>query len=244
MMHRLRRTLLAIGLGLGLAATAALTPTSAAAADPTLYVYLPTTVKARTLQAQLEGAMPGVTVTVFGRITDLDRAMADARPDAVLALRPVIESRGMTPDLQGVKGGTDTEVYVVVGPQTITPEQLTGKVVGSLDLLGRRHMDGFVAVLLGERAQPDVKRVRSTEDLLPLLQFQAADVVMLPESAVQDLMGASQLDLTVTHVDDARVGLAAVSFIDSADRPAIETAIKSLPDAARGNLGIDTWRAQ
>lgn len=242
MTSRLRNALLAAGLGLGLLASAWATP--AQAADPSLFVYVPTSVKARSLQTELEGAMPGVTVTVFGRISDLDRALSEGKPDAVLSLRPVLESRGMSPALQGVKGGTDTEVYVVLGPEKISPEQLSDKVVGSLDLLGRQHMKGFVAVMLGQAAQPDVKRVRSTADLLPLLQFQAADVVLLPESAVQDLMAASQLELTVSHVEGARVGLAAVTFLDPADRPALESAIQGLPANARANLGVDSWRAQ
>jgi len=214
-----------------------------AAANPSLYVYLPTTQKARTLQAELEQAMPGVTVTVFGRIGDLDRALAESRPDAVLALQPVLKTRGLETHLQGVRGdGDDTELYVVLGTTEITPDQLADKVVGTLDLLGRKHMGDFVAVLLGNRATPSVKRVRSTGDLLPLLQFGAADVVVLPEASVTDLTGASQLELKVTRVETARVGLAAVSFLDDADRSSVEAAVNNIPDDTRRHLGVDGWR--
>ncbi len=217
--------------------------TPALAADPTLYVYLPTAKKARALQTELTEALPGVGVTVFGRVSDLDRALDAGKPDALLAIRPVLETRGFPIGLQGVDpAGEDAELYVVLGPSEVTPAALTDKVVGSLDLLGRRHMKDFVAVMLGNAANPDVKRVRSTEDLLPLLQFQAADVVVLPEMAVADLTSATQLELTVTKVESARVGLAAVAFIDDADRPTLETAIQGLSSEKLLDLGVATWR--
>jgi hypothetical protein len=54
-----------------------------------VYVFAVLDLRPHVLQKLLEELMPGVNVTVFGRIGDFSRALVDTPPDATLALAPV-----------------------------------------------------------------------------------------------------------------------------------------------------------
>ncbi len=213
--------------------------------EASLFVYLHTDVKPRALQKMLESQLPGVAVTVFGRVGDFKRKLKKTPPDAVLALRPVLEANGLKPGLQGTAKAATSEHYLVLSIDTaVTAGEIKNKVVGAVDLLGRKKMPVFVKDVLKTGAAPKVKRVTKTEDLLPLLQFQAADVVLLPESAVGSVKKQSQLNLVVTKVDGAVVGRAAVAFTNEAKRATLEKAIAGLNAKVSNKLGVDGWKKE
>ncbi len=89
-------------------------------------------------------------------------------------------------------------------------------------------------------ALPEVQRVTKVEDLLPLLQFQTADAVLLPERFRADFDSKSKMTFTTLKLPTAKVGLVAVTFLS--DRQSVESAIRKLPKHVLADLGVDEWK--
>src|SRR5262249_37757273 len=85
--------------------------------------------------------------------------------------------------------------------------------VGALDLLGRDGTNAFVYSLLGTK--PKIERVTKFEDLLPLIQMQKVDAILLPTRLLPDLQAASRLTLTQRELDKL-VKLPAVASVGAA----------------------------
>jgi hypothetical protein len=199
-------------------------------------VYLHLAVKQQALQSALQAALPGVLITAVGRIADFDRALADGR-DAVLSLPIVLSAKRLAPALHGEWRGALDEEYVLVGTEP-SLEPMRAKSVGAVDILGREGTTAFIHALIG--AQPRVERVTKVEDLLPLLQMQRVDGIVLPARLVAELRTTSRLNLLERRLA-SRVGLPAVAAISSNAEAAI-VAIRRLPRAACEPLGVDRWR--
>jgi hypothetical protein len=239
--------------GLSLAMLAALGPglPSRARADdrPTLFVFLQLDVKSNALEQALQKEMPGVAVTVFGRLRDFQDSIATKNPDAIVAIAPLLEQAQAKPALLGMRGGKEWEPYLLVmtgaaaAAAGTTKPSLAGKTVGIVDLLGRDGTQAFAAAAVGT---PDVKvkRVAKIEDLLPLLEFSAADAVLIPSSAVKRFTERTRLTMAVRELPNARVGLPAVAVRNEKARGVIVQAIQKLEGETRFLLGIDSWSAR
>jgi hypothetical protein len=201
-----------------------------------LLVYLHVAVKQRAFQSLLGTGLPGVDTTAVGRVADFERALQDA-PDAVLTLPVVLAAHGLTSALRGLTRGSLDERYALVGAGA-PPE--VGKVasVGALDLLGRDGTNRFVRRLVGQQAR--VERVTKIEDLLPLLQMQRVDAVLLPARLVSDLRAASRLSLSDRELD-LTVGLPAVASTGGGGA-AVLGAISKMPKNISKLLGVEEWR--
>jgi len=208
---------------------------------PRLIVYLHTEVKSRALEALLARQMPGTDVIVCGRYRDFTRELSTSA-DAALALDPVLQANALSSDLKGLRGGRDTEPYVLLSiGGNIDAGRFSTIVLGTVDLLGREGTTDFVATLLGRDSAPEIKFVIKSEDLLPLLQFQSADAVLLPEREAIRTKSLSKLDLQITPLA-TRVGLPAVAFRSDAGRRLIRPLVLGLDAEANAKLGVDTWR--
>ena len=128
-------------------------------------------------------------MTVFGRFRDFEEAVARAQPDAVLALQPLLATLSVTPTLQGLRGDRDWEPYVLMSEEGAAEGGPAARVVGVVDLLGRTGTQQLVARLLGNPSV-ELRRVTKLEDLLPLLQFSAAQAVLVPDSAAKQHLRA------------------------------------------------------
>lgn len=201
-----------------------------------LLVYLHVAVKQRAFQSLLGAGLPGVTTTAVGRVADFERALQDA-PDAVLTLPVVLQAQKLTPVLRGQTRGSTEERYALVGAG-ITPEPNKVASVGALDLLGRDGTNRFVRQLVGQQAR--VERVTKIEDLLPLLQMQRVEAVLLPARLVAELRAASRLALSVRELD-LSVGLPAVANTGPGGASVI-SAISKMPKDVSQLLGVDEWR--
>lgn len=206
----------------------------------TLYVYLPLDVPPRALEKGLGAGLPGVTITVFGRYKDFEKAAERDHPDAVLSLRPVLELRKLTPTLQAMSGGKASETYVAMTVGDVSA--LSGKSIGAVDLMGRKETTTFLARLLA-LPDPKVTWVTKTEDLLPLLQFQTADVVLLPKRSVGSLKSKSSLNLKTTGLPTIEIGLPALA-ITGPGGAAISDGVRKLPKDLNLMIGVDQWQAQ
>jgi hypothetical protein len=224
--------LLAIGL---------VAPARGADPRPALYVYLHTDTKSATLEKALQERMPSLTVTVFGRFRDFEEAMAARRPDAVVALQALLASQSVPVALQGLRGEHDWEPYVLLSGAALDGA-LDGKVIGVVDLLGRDGTQQFVTRLL--KTDVKLKRVTKMEDLLPLLQFSAADAVLVPAAAVKSVTERSRLTLKVREMPEARVGLPAVGVLNAKVRELMVKQVQALDGDTCRTLGVEKWRAR
>jgi hypothetical protein len=236
-----RRHLLLAALG----ALAGLTdvpggPAPARAADVSVYVFAVTSIRPHVLQKMLETSMPGVSVTVFGRVGDFSRALESAPPDAALALTPVLGAFNLKADLQGTKGGSPLEDYLVLSENEVRADKLGELTIGCLDLMGRKALPAFVAGLLGLSAEPEIQRVTKTEDLLQLLQFKRAEAILIPEGFLTELQARTKMELKILRLPSAKVLRVAVAF--PRNRQAVEGAIRALPASVIEHLGVDHWR--
>jgi hypothetical protein len=201
-----------------------------------LLVYLHVAVKQRAFQSLLGAGLPGVDTTAVGRVADFERALQDA-PDAVLTLPVVLAAHGLTPALRGLTRGSSEERYALVGAGS-PPDAAKVASVGALDLLGRDGTNRFVRRLVG--AQARVERVTKIEDLLPLLQMQRVDAVLLPARLVAELRSASRLALAERQLE-LTVGLPAVASTGTGGA-AVLGAIGKMPKDVSKLLGVEEWR--
>lgn len=207
----------------------------ARSAIPKLLVFLHVVAKQRALQNELTAALPGVEVTAVGRIADFQRSLT-AGQDAVLSLPVVLAVHRLLVELQGHRQGASEESYSLVGANR-APEPDGVATVGAIDMLGRIGTTEFVHSLIGNK--PKVERVTKVEDLLPLLQMQRADAVLLPTRLLPELAQASRLRLFDRQL--ARpVGLAAAAK-RGVYGPQLLTKLRQLPAAVSKMLGVDQW---
>jgi hypothetical protein len=200
-----------------------------------LLVFLHLLIKQRAFQAELQGALANLTITAVGRVADFDRALEQGQ-DAVLTLSPVLAARGLTPRLRGLRKGRPDETYSVVAVNR-APEAAQVQGVGALDLLGRDGTTAFVHDLLA--GQPKVERVTKLEDLLPLLQLERVEAIVLPARLVPDLQAMTELKLVPRELGK-RVGLAALAVLSPAGSEAL-AAVTKLKSSLVQQLGVDAW---
>jgi hypothetical protein len=208
----------------------------AAAGAGTLLVYLHVSVKQRAFQSLLSAGLPGVTVTAVGRVADFERAVREG-PDAVLTLPVVLDAKGLKPALQGQRRGSTTEHYALLGT-TNAPDPTRVASVGVIDILGREGTNRFVRGLIG--AGPHVERVTKLEDLLPLLQMQRVEAVLLPARFVGELRAASRMPLAERELE-ATVALPAAANTGP-NAPSVLGSISRMPQKLSSLLGVDAWR--
>ncbi len=206
------------------------------AAAPRLLVFVHVAVKQRALQSELQGHLPGIDVTAVGRIGDFDRALREGT-DAALSLAVVLSAHGLSPKLNGYRRGSKEEAYSLVAPDA-PPDPARVATVGALDLLGRDGTTNFVHGLLG--AKPKVERVTKVEDLLPLLQMQRAEAILLPSRLYSDLRGASRLKLAQRELT-SKVGLPAVAIVGGAGAQVVAAIAKMSASECKA-LGVEEWR--
>jgi hypothetical protein len=233
------------------AAAAGLTPGAAEApralaqgARPKLYVYLHTETKSAVFDKMVQERLPKLEVSVFRRFGDFEQAMAESRPDAVLALRPLLDAQKLAPVVQAERGGKQTEPYVLVYVQPeMKAADLKGKTIAVLDLLGRGDTERLVGKLLDNAAGVKVKRVTKMEDLLSNLQLAAADAVLVPARMLAVFQRRTQLELQARELPKAELGLPAVAVLNASVKNQIMQQVQSLAADANSMLGVERWRA-
>ncbi len=219
-----------------LLASAALVSRSARADSAKLLVFVHVAVKQRALQSQLQGALPGIDVTAVGRISDFERTLKQGT-DAVLTLPVVIEAFKLSVALRGQRAGNAQETYSLVAAGA-APDPNQVAAVGALDLLGRDGTNNFVKDLLGRACR--VERVSKVEDLLPLLQMQRVEAILLPARLVSEIKATSKLDLAGTELAK-KVGLPAAASVTATGSQVI-SALGKMPANVQRILGVDSWR--
>lgn len=238
-----RRRLLSVGAVLtGLSALGILQRTVSASARPRLFVFVPTLMSTRALSSVLESHLVGVQVTVFGRFADFKSAVRSLNPEGALSLAETLGAVGLKPSLLGIEKADSTEPYVVLThrerPNLLKLSQYT---LGMVDIVGRDALPAFAKRLLRLDAEPRIRRVLKTADLLPSLNLDLADGIVIPERFAVELQDSSRLNLQLIRPDGARLHRPAVALVDGKQEQ-IRRALLQLPKEAKKSLGIDDWK--
>jgi hypothetical protein len=235
------RPLLLVALLFGAASLLARPAARADAAHPTVYVLLKLDAKASVVEKILADHLPGLTVKVFGTFRDFDGAAATDNPDALLVIPPLLEARGKKATLQGTRGGKESEPWVLVSVGKPLEGPLAGKTIGMVDLLGRDGTQAFIGKVTKDK-DFKVKRVAKVEDLVPLLEFSAAQALLVPSAMLADFAKHTRLALKTRELPDGgQVGLPAVAVLNPAAKDAVVKAFSGLDAATKAVLGIDAW---
>jgi hypothetical protein len=107
-------------------------------------------------------------------------------------------------------------------------------------LLGRDGTQAFLNVLL-KATDVKVKRVAKIEDLLPLLEFSAADGIVLSNFTLNQLRERTRLVIKTRDLPGAPVGLAAVAVLTPAVRDVVVKSFQALDAPTKRLLGVDSW---
>jgi hypothetical protein len=95
-----------------------------------------------------------------------------------------------------------------------------------------------VQTLVG--ASPKLERVTKVEDLLPLLQMQRVDAILLAARLLDELRAASRMNLGQKELP-SKVGLPAVATTGPGGA-AVVAAVSKLSGSLEKALGVDQWR--
>jgi hypothetical protein len=205
-----------------------------------LFVFASTDTRAYTFEQELRSEMPGVDVRVFSRLREFEQAVSKDKPDAVLARPVFLESIGKIVELRGQRDGYTEEPFVLLSiGLPLKPTDLEGKTLGVVSIVGRQAMNRFVSSVLGV-PPPHLKHVNSERDLLALLRFGEAQVVLLSQWSAGKLIKTSQADLRTT-VLTVGVGLPSVSFASPSAKAKLVGKFRTLSTATNRRLGVDRW---
>ncbi len=210
-------------------------------AAESLYVFVPTEVRANKLQHKISAYCSGVDVTVFGRAKDFHNKIKAFPPSAILSLLPVIERNQLfDPTIEGLKNGIANEDYVLVSvDHPLSRSNLTNKKIGVVDLLGRKAMTKFIGNLLNAKVK--IKRVTKVEDLLPLITFASVDAIFVSKTLFNQLKSKSKLNLVATPFN-IKIGLASAALSNSIAKDKLNQCLFSFDKQLNTTLGVDQWR--
>jgi hypothetical protein len=239
--------ILAILLLLGMGAFLAVSGIGSEGNRPKVFVFYPSLARPLAIQDALSKKCPGLDITVFARLTDLQALVEREHPQAILAqnavLRQFPEYRSR---LQGERGGLVSESYVLLSiDKPFEMEKVSTSDIGVVGMLDRKQMTEFVDGLLP--GSPHINRVTKVEDLLPLLIFRSVAAVLVSEANMKEFQKKSQAKLVATVLDKAKVGLVAVGVKDgsgadgSGGKDVLE-ALKRLDAGTLSLVGVDAWK--
>jgi len=233
---KLSSTLILFVLGLGSLATNG-------AWSESLYVFYPSTARAKLLQEHIASHCKAFDVVVFGRQRDFQKRMLEAPPSFILA--PSVVTSYYTKYTNILKARLDDkfdQAYYLVSVNVGTSlDKLSGKKIGVVDLLGAKRMNEYLSSVFSS-ADVRVKRVIKIEDLLPLISFNAVDTIFISESDLSFLRGKTELDLVKVETN-VRLGIAELSSVvglENADR-AVKCVANFDKDLNR-MFGVDGWK--
>ena len=206
-----------------------------------LFVFVPTEIKANIIESKINESCHDTEVTVFGRAKDFHKQVASNPPTTILSLLPVIEySKGYRPILKGKRSGSESEDYVLVSvEQPIGMSDLNRMKIGVLDLLGRKQMNQFVSQLF--QTEIKVNRVTKMEDLLPLLSFGSVQALFISDHIYRQIAQKTELNLVATQLN-IRLGIASAAFNSESGMNVVNNCINKFNDELNEVLGVESWK--
>lgn len=207
-----------------------------------VFVFYPSLARPLAIQDALTKKCPGLEITVFGRLADLQALVEREHPQAILAQNAVLRQ---FPDyqahLQGMRAGAATENYVLLSiDKPFDLGEVSKSDIGVVGMLERKEMTEFVDGLVG--GTPHINRVTKVEDLLPLLIFRSVAGVLVSEANMKEFQKKSQAKLVGTPLEKAKVGLLAVGVRDGSGDKDVLDALRKLDAGTLSLVGVDAWK--
>ncbi len=208
----------------------------------TLYLFYPTTTSSAAMQSQLKNSFPDIDLTVFARHKDFSSQVKLTPPDAVLTKLAVIKSLpDYTVIIQGSRSGSNIENYVLMSVDAaVDPGGLTDITIGVLDILGRYEMKNFVGEYI--KPTPKLKRVTKVEDLLPLLTFDMAKAILIPENQQDYFKSISNMNFVSVPVPGMKIGIVNLGVKQGANVDKIINAVKNMRAEDLALFEVDKWK--
>jgi hypothetical protein len=210
-------------------------------AGQSLYIFYPSIVRPMVLQKMITDLYPGLTVVVFGRFQDFMDKTASDKPDVVITKPQVLPSiAGYKPRMDGIKNGQREEPYVLLSiNKGIVADSIPKIVIGTIDILGRKGTEDFVAKLLGQPAK--INRVTKIEDLLPMITFSNVQAILVEEGYAGYFRKNSNIKFVETHAPGWLSGIAVCAAPGGESSEAIVQLVKKLPPEVLTILDISQW---
>ncbi len=207
-----------------------------------VYVYYPSLARPLAIQESLARNCPGLEITVFARLADLEAQVAQEKPEILVAPGMVLGPfRGYASRLQGVRNGSTTENFVLLSLEKPVDMGRVSKLeIGVVGILERAEMGAFINGLVG--GTPRLNRVTKVEDLLPLLIFHSVDAVLVSESNMAELQRKSQEKLTASRLEKGQVTLTALAVREGFDAKEMLMQWRHLDAGSLRMLGVDGWK--
>jgi len=204
----------------------------------TLYIYIPSDVRAKVIQDKVTKTCPSVDISVFSRFQDFSIRLANTPADGIISLPPTIKKSHYSIISSGKHLGNSTDKFVLVSlnrkgslratmplkdstmplkpnsaplkpsSASLKPSSTSLK-IGVVDILGRKPMNTYVEKLLGKKVK--LKRVTKPANLLPLLSFGSVDAILVPKRYLAILKEDSKLKFITSELDLSQ-GLTALAM--------------------------------
>lgn len=211
-------------------------------ASELMYVFFPSTTRAKIMQEKITTLCPNISVVVFGRQRDFSKSLISDPPNFILAPALVVDNSAQYQSvLKAFRDDLTDQIYYLVSINASIPiNKLSGKRLGAVALLDAKNMSKF----LGEKLKSElrIKRVTKIEDLLPLITFNAVDAIFVSESDLDFLRGKTELNL-IAQKTTIRLGLATLAENPNAREPKESISCVSRFNSELNSMfGVHKWK--
>ncbi|MBK6689505.1 MAG: PEGA domain-containing protein [Deltaproteobacteria bacterium] len=207
---------------------------------PLLYVFVPSSFGGSRVVTGLKSSLGDVQVRSFGRWKELETQLATEKPDAVLGPGSLLKGSGLPPRLEAQIGSAEVASELVAIGKVPPRAQWTNLTIGTVAEGPRSETETTVAGLLGLDKAPRVRTVAKIDDLLSLLQFKQANLVIVPTAELSRLKSRTRLDLSSQPlVSTPR--LLALAVLSESRGNSIESRLADLSSEANAGMGTGKW---
>gem|GEM_PF-1644833 len=210
-----------------------------------LLVCIPGKQNTPSIQSGLDGLVGQGKTLVFGRIKDLEGAMATAPDAAIIASESFFKyTGGYTIALAGKMGGASSGKYLLVAAsKEITMDNIKDKKVGIVDFLGKERISLFIKEYFGVDIKM-LKRANKEEDLLTMLGIEAADAIIVSNFQYKEILSNTKLPLTIVASSSSNVGLAGFAVRSGKADEKLKKTIQNAPASLLKEIGITGWEVR
>lgn len=206
-----------------------------------IYVFSNSLAKPNVIEKALAEKVKGSNIKVFARFADFQAMVAKDKPAVVIAPKLAMEAAKIQGDiaLSGLVKGKDQQSMMWVSiDQPFEINSVSNAQVGLLDIAGRTPMRDFLNKASGPSAK--IKLASKLEDLLPMLTFKSAEVILVTQSDFEELKGRTQAKLVTVPSEVQMSNVVVIKSGGVADKWI--DAIKKLSKNELSLLGVESWK--
>ena len=205
-------------------------------------IYWPTEYRTWALQEELIKNCLAFETLAFGRSIDFYQQTKTRKPLAIISFDIVLKKANYLVFKKGTKNKRNFEDYILFDfDRSINLKQLENLRVGGLDILGRENMEALLVKAL--HANVEFVRVAKIEDILPLINFDYADIALVSKTHLKSLKALTERPLMIT---DAKMKLS-LPFVGIKDntpktQQMVQQCLDKISTKAKEIFGVDEWK--